>query len=176
MARVVLVRSYAQRHQHAVSFGQAFTCSSCCLAMRSALPPQHNIVMWYVLCINGVISSCSISNAAALGAVMMRLVSGLRPHRLCECAGRGCRAGCSVCGDFIPTRGDGRIEWRENPFWKNTHCPAHRCSCCLAWQRQSCKDISCSLRQNGSLCRSISIDSNIHVTPVAHIQKEISLV
>lgn len=47
-----------------------------------------------------------------------------------------CPSGCSVCGDFIPTRGDGRIEWRENPFWKNQHCPSHSvdgtpqcCSC-----------------------------------------------
>eukprot|EP00775_Hariotina_reticulata_P004383 gene4383-4637_t len=43
---------------------------------------------------------------------------------------------CTVCHDFIPERADGRTEWRENPFWKNKHCPAHSrdgtsqcCSC-----------------------------------------------
>ncbi|KAF8064573.1 DA1 [Scenedesmus sp. PABB004] len=32
---------------------------------------------------------------------------------------------CVVCGSFLPTRPDGRTEWREHPFWCAKACPVH---------------------------------------------------
>eukprot|EP00879_Flechtneria_rotunda_P008339 GHRR01008734.1.p1 GENE.GHRR01008734.1~~GHRR01008734.1.p1 ORF type:complete len:345 (+),score=60.44 GHRR01008734.1:820-1854(+) len=53
-----------------------------------------------------------------------------------ECHKRLFHPICCVCHRYIPTRPDGRTEWRENPFWGNRHCPRHSndgtpqcCSC-----------------------------------------------
>lgn len=41
-----------------------------------------------------------------------------------------------MCGQHIPARGDGRIVWREDTFWRDKHCPSHshdatpRCCSC----------------------------------------------
>eukprot|EP00201_Polytomella_parva_P023322 CAMPEP_0175047472 /NCGR_PEP_ID=MMETSP0052_2-20121109/5614_1 /TAXON_ID=51329 ORGANISM="Polytomella parva, Strain SAG 63-3" /NCGR_SAMPLE_ID=MMETSP0052_2 /ASSEMBLY_ACC=CAM_ASM_000194 /LENGTH=624 /DNA_ID=CAMNT_0016311351 /DNA_START=52 /DNA_END=1922 /DNA_ORIENTATION=- len=45
---------------------------------------------------------------------------------------------CDVCGQFIPEKAGGRIEFKENPFWKEKYCPFHdegNTPCCCACQR-----------------------------------------
>lgn len=63
---------------------------------------------------------------------------------------------CSVCGDFIPMRADGRIEWQENPFWKNQHCPSHRVDgtpqCCSCNKLKPVADEWVSLQDGRQLC------------------------
>lgn len=47
---------------------------------------------------------------------------------------------CTVCNAHVPTRPDGRIEWKESPFWKERHCPSHSQdgtpSCCACGRLQ----------------------------------------
>jgi hypothetical protein len=49
---------------------------------------------------------------------------------------------CHVCCSFIPERADGKIEYKENPFWREKYCPAHQrdgtpqcCACSRLQQR-----------------------------------------
>jgi len=47
---------------------------------------------------------------------------------------------CRVCGTFVPERADGRVEYKEQPFWRHTYCGKHvsdgtpQCCACSQWQ------------------------------------------
>jgi hypothetical protein len=49
---------------------------------------------------------------------------------------------CYVCQQLIPQQADGTIQWKENPFWRLPHCPAHlhdgtmQCCGCNKLQKQ----------------------------------------
>eukprot|EP00878_Enallax_costatus_P028415 GHUV01030692.1.p1 GENE.GHUV01030692.1~~GHUV01030692.1.p1 ORF type:complete len:380 (+),score=79.94 GHUV01030692.1:399-1538(+) len=63
---------------------------------------------------------------------------------------------CGVCHDFIPTRADGRTEWREHPFWKVKHCPRHysdgTLQCCSCGRLQPQQEEWVGLQDGRQLC------------------------
>lgn len=63
---------------------------------------------------------------------------------------------CCVCKAYIPVRADGRIEYRENPFWRNKHCPVHSTDgttqCCACSRLQGRSDDWIGLQDGRQLC------------------------
>lgn len=63
---------------------------------------------------------------------------------------------CYVCKGFIPSRGNGSIEWRENPFWRLPHCPGHAedgtPQCCSCNRLQAAGEEGVTLSDGRLLC------------------------
>lgn len=65
---------------------------------------------------------------------------------------------CSVCGNFIPQRADGKIEYSVSPFWRDKYCPSHQhdgtptCCSCSRLQRHGSEYVQ--LQDGRHLCLS----------------------
>jgi hypothetical protein len=82
-------------------------------------------------------------------------VTGGEPHHR-RCFKDSFHPKCAVCHQYIPPNANGAIEYRSNPFWKQSYCPRHerdgtqRCCSC---ERLESRDVQYSTLDDGrKLC------------------------
>jgi hypothetical protein len=105
---------------------RAAPCAICCVARRPLAPPPRRA---------GVASVWGGPLVAQVGC------DDNMPYHL-DCYKHKYHPECHVCCSFIPERADGKIEYKENPFWKEKYCPEHQkdgtpqcCACSRLQQR-----------------------------------------
>eukprot|EP01026_Neomeris_dumetosa_P068060 TRINITY_DN6652_c0_g1_i5.p1 TRINITY_DN6652_c0_g1~~TRINITY_DN6652_c0_g1_i5.p1 ORF type:complete len:485 (-),score=73.85 TRINITY_DN6652_c0_g1_i5:230-1684(-) len=86
-------------------------------------------------------ADCGKPIQSSSGQIMFQFKDG-RPYHP-ECHKRRVHPVCQVCGQYVPKRADGLIQWAEVPFWKDKHCGHHlqdntpQCSSCQRMQSRT---------------------------------------
>lgn len=107
---------------------------------------------WHSSCLR-----CSLCNDPLHGPNGVQFACGSdgKPYHM-DCHKTKFHPICSICNNFVPSRPDGKIEFRELRFWREKHCAHHeantvQCCSCSRFRPQNAPQWV-SLSDNRDLC------------------------